>query len=52
MTRNRLTSLAQADIDSAWFYIAKERPAAADRLMDRLKAHFQLLAENPLIGES
>lgn len=52
MSRYRLTTLAQADIDSAWLYIAKERPSAADRFVDRLRRHFELLAENPLIGES
>ena len=52
MNRYRLTNLAQADIDSAWFYIAKEHPAAADRFLDRLKKHFEALAENPLLGEA
>ena len=51
MKRYRLTALAQADIDSAWFYIAKDRPSAADRFVERLRRHFELLAENPLVGE-
>lgn len=51
MKRCRLTHLAQVDIDSAWFYIAKDRPAAADRFVERLKSHFETLAENPFVGE-
>jgi len=52
MKRYRITHLAQADIDSAWFYIAKDRQSAADRLLDRLRQRFELLSENPLVGES
>lgn len=51
MKSYRLTNLAQADIDSAWLYIAKDRETAADRFVERLHGHFGLLAENPLIGE-
>jgi toxin ParE1/3/4 len=49
--RYRLTKLAIEDIDSAWSYIAKDRPSAADRFVERLSRHFALLAENPHIGE-
>lgn len=52
MKRYRLTQWAQADIDSAWFYIAKDRPSAADRFVERLRRHFELLSENPLVGEA
>jgi toxin ParE1/3/4 len=51
MERYRLTQLAQADIDSAWFHIAKDRPAAADRFVERLKSHFEALAKSPFVGE-
>ena len=33
-----------------WTYIARENPAAADRLLDRIDAKCRLLAENPRLG--
>lgn len=42
---------AQADLDETWLYIALDRPAAADRVIDRLIEHFAVLAANPGIGE-
>jgi len=51
MKRYRLTQLAQADIDSAWFHIARDRPSAADRFVERLRSHFEALAISPFVGE-
>lgn len=52
MSAHRVTLLAQADIDSAWLYIAKDRPGAADRLADRFFQHFTALSQNPDLGET
>jgi len=41
---------AQADAIEIWTYIAKDNPAAANRLIDRIDAKLRLLAEAPLIG--
>ena len=42
---------ACADLAETWLYIAQDRPGAADRLMDRLNDHFDVLAANPQMGE-
>lgn len=47
----RISVRAQTDLDEIWLYVARERPSAADRLMDRFQAAFDLLASQPLIGE-
>ena len=48
----RISYLAEADLDEIWLYVAKDRPAVADQLMDRFQEHFILLSENPELGES
>ena len=45
-----LTEQAQTDILEIWCYIARDSPAAADRMVDRFTATYQRLAENPALG--
>ena len=52
MSRFRLTREAKADARAIRSYIAKDRPAAADRLMDDLYERFRLAATQPHMGES
>jgi toxin ParE1/3/4 len=42
---------AIADLDAIWDFIARDNVPAADRLLDRLQAHFELLVKHPEIGE-
>lgn len=51
MGRVLRTPQALADLDEIWSYIAKRNLSAADRLLDRLYARFQKLAEYPDSGE-
>jgi toxin ParE1/3/4 len=45
-----VTPRAQSDLDEIWLYIAKDRPGAADRLIDRIVGHFSVIASNPELG--
>ena len=45
------TPEAIADLDGIWDYIARDNPAAADRMLDELNERFVLLSKNPEIGE-
>jgi toxin ParE1/3/4 len=45
------TPEATADLDEIWDYIARDSPAAADRVLDALSERFGLLSENPELGE-
>jgi len=51
MSNYRITRLAEADIEGVWLRIARDRPSAADRMMDRFHERFELLGANPEIGE-
>jgi toxin ParE1/3/4 len=51
MPAYRLTVLAEQDVLDIWLYIAEDNLAAADRLVDRFTEAFQLLANNPGMGE-
>jgi toxin ParE1/3/4 len=53
MSSRRLfrTADAIADLDGIWDYIARDNPAAADRLIDELTERFALLLQNPEVGE-
>ena len=41
---------ADEDLLAIWLYIAADNDSAADRLLDRIDAALQLLAENPRAG--
>jgi toxin ParE1/3/4 len=48
--RLRRTAQAEQDLIEIWTYIARDNPAAADRLLDILDEKSQALAHNPQIG--
>ena len=50
MGRVILTWRARADLDDIWLNIALDNPAAADRMIDRIVARCQVLAEHPRLG--
>lgn len=43
---------ALSDLDEVWDYIARDNPAIADRLLDKIAAKCEMLARQPLIGEA
>lgn len=43
---------AETDLVEIWQFIARDDPRAADRQFDRIEAQCQLLASNPVLGES
>lgn len=53
MNRYIIAPLALRDLQSIWDYIGIENdsPAAADRQLQRFDKVFELLANNPLMGE-
>jgi toxin ParE1/3/4 len=44
------TARAEQDLIEIWRYIARENPAAADRMLDRLDRKTQLVAARPYLG--
>ena len=50
MATVRQTTLARDDLLSIWVDIARENPAAADRIYDRLEAKMAILARYPEAG--
>ncbi|HEV8047389.1 MAG TPA: type II toxin-antitoxin system RelE/ParE family toxin [Terriglobales bacterium] len=50
MTSFQFTSQALADLVDIWSFIAKDNPAAADRVEDAIFSACELLAREPLIG--
>jgi plasmid stabilization system protein ParE len=48
--RLRRTAQAEEDLIDIWAYIARDNPAAADRLLDILDEKSQALAHNAQIG--
>jgi toxin ParE1/3/4 len=51
MARYSIARLARSDIDGIWDRIARDNPAAADRVVDSLHERFLLLGRHPLLGE-
>ena len=41
---------AAADLDSIWTYVAADNGNAAEELLDRFGAVFEMLVQNPLAG--
>ena len=41
-----------SDLDEVWDYIARDNPAIADRLLDKIAAKCEMLARQPVIGEA
>ena len=50
MASYRLTRRARRDVLEIWQRIADDSEQAADRFVDRLTHHFQLLGDNPHAG--
>ncbi|HUJ40773.1 MAG TPA: type II toxin-antitoxin system RelE/ParE family toxin [Candidatus Acidoferrales bacterium] len=48
--RFRLTRQAAADLDAIWQYIAKDNPAAAEKVEAEIVACCERLAEHPHMG--
>jgi toxin ParE1/3/4 len=46
----RKRSQADADLDSIWNYITADNIKAADKLVTRVGAVFEMLVQNPLAG--
>jgi toxin ParE1/3/4 len=46
----RKRSQADTDLDSIWNYIAADNVNAADKLITRIGAVFEMLVQNPLAG--
>jgi len=52
MTRLLFTPLAEADLNEILEYIAHDKPIAAKRFVARIRDRCQLIASNPLIGQT
>jgi len=52
MSRYRIARVARTDLKEICHYIAQDKPSAARRLRKIFTKTFQLLAAQPLIGES
>ena len=50
--RFRKRAQADADLDSIWSYIAADNIKAADNLINRFGAVFEMLVQNPLAGRA
>ena len=50
MTRVLWTPAAETDLDDIWLAIARDRPDAADHLLDRIAEVGAALAEHPRMG--
>jgi toxin ParE1/3/4 len=50
--RLRRTAQAEEDLIDIWNYVARDNPAAADRLLDVLDEKSQVHAHNPQIGRA
>jgi len=48
--RARLSPAAAQDLEEIWLYVAADKPAAANRLIDALADQCQALAANPHMG--
>ena len=47
----RFSDLAELDLTETWFYIARDNPSAADRLVERILKTCDLLAQGRHAGE-
>jgi toxin ParE1/3/4 len=50
--RPRKTPQAEIDVTSIWQFIADDNVKAADALIDRIEATFDMLAQAPLAGRA
>jgi toxin ParE1/3/4 len=52
MARVVRTRRARNDLAEIWLYVANDKPAATDRLLDSINEACQLLAKQPGMGEA
>ena len=52
MTSHVVTPLAQSDLDGIWDHVAADSPTAADRLLERFRETFAILARHPAMGQT
>lgn len=52
MLKITVTSTADLDLVEIWLSIARDKPQAADRIVDRFHETFQTLAANPVLGQA
>lgn len=50
MARVARSARADEDLIEIWLWIARDDPAAADRLLDAMEARFEQLARHPFSG--
>ena len=50
MSQFRVSDVARSDLDEIWFYIARDNPDAADKLIRSIVSRFQTLASMPRMG--
>ncbi|HEX7897331.1 MAG TPA: type II toxin-antitoxin system RelE/ParE family toxin [Planctomycetota bacterium] len=50
MKRVLLSARAQSDLEEIWLHVAQDSPAAADRLLDRIRQVCGKLAQAPRLG--
>jgi toxin ParE1/3/4 len=50
MTRILKTARAKDDLEALWLYIAKDRPDAADKMLDRIAETLRKLSLHPDMG--
>jgi toxin ParE1/3/4 len=50
MPKFKLTPAAEQDVQEIWLYIAQDNTRAADKLLDRIDAPCELLANHPQLG--
>lgn len=46
----RIAPEARQDLADIWWFIAQESPSAADRVLDTIRDHFRLIAQNQELG--
>ena len=52
MKEPRITSLAEADLEEVWLYIAQGGEARADQFLDKILKQCRQLAEFPRMGQA
>ncbi len=52
MSKLHFSDAAKSDFDGIWNYLSAKNRSAAIRLVERLSDKLELLADNPLLGET
>ncbi|MBR0755108.1 type II toxin-antitoxin system RelE/ParE family toxin [Bradyrhizobium jicamae] len=51
-SKRRKSPQAEIDVTEIWQYIAEDSVRAADAIIDRIDAAFDMLADSPLVGRA